>query len=508
MAVINTWEDLDNPGLVAVNHAGTNVLPSRVPFTGSPTSSNLLSLELRAAAGGDTTWTWSISAGTPPSGALIFPPGSASNLKNLYLYDATPGTYVFTLRCVGDVSGMHEDVFSFTVGASDPVEITTASPLPAATAGEAYSTTLEAEDGATPYAWSAEDLPEWLALDEATGELSGTPPGPGTYAIEVTVTDDDGDTDTEVLTLVVGSDEPWASTPLTAEEVARAAADMPMLVAPNAARSSLVEPQWRSTGRWDDGTDLTLADSVLRWGGARLYDGEATVPSQRATTVISATTSLVFDLASATIDVIAILAHDLAGTNCSAVVVEIADDPGFTVRLQQLASWTGDFGRRLVETRLGGGSGNRYTGVRYLRIVFTVDWTHRFRIGEVFLGRRYAPPHRQDVEIDERTLDSVLLVGEADDGSERRLPRLTRRLNTTLRWRPDTAAYVQLFRDWFAAIRWGLDPFLYIPRPNADERACYFCRTSPDFAVINEVADAHTVEITVTELAPFVAKET
>lgn len=68
--------------------------------------------------------------------------------------------------------------------------ITTAS-LPAGTAGVAYSATVAASGGTTPYAWSvsAGALPTGLSLNAATGAISGTPTTAGTSTFGLTVLD-------------------------------------------------------------------------------------------------------------------------------------------------------------------------------------------------------------------------------------------------------------------------------------------------------------------------------
>ena len=72
----------------------------------------------------------------------------------------------------------------------EPPSIITTS-LPAGMVGEAYSATLEATGGTTPYTWSisASKLPAGLSLNPATGKISGTPTESGTTELTVKVTD-------------------------------------------------------------------------------------------------------------------------------------------------------------------------------------------------------------------------------------------------------------------------------------------------------------------------------
>ena len=73
---------------------------------------------------------------------------------------------------------------------SGSLQITT-TVLPDATEGIAYSYTVTASGGnAANYTWSISGQPSWLAIDAATGELSGTPPtgSAGTYTFTVEVT--------------------------------------------------------------------------------------------------------------------------------------------------------------------------------------------------------------------------------------------------------------------------------------------------------------------------------
>jgi hypothetical protein len=69
-----------------------------------------------------------------------------------------------------------------------PPIISTAS-LPGGTVGTAYSQTLTATSGKTPYAWSiaSGSFPPGLVLNASTGAISGTPTTAGAYAFSIKV---------------------------------------------------------------------------------------------------------------------------------------------------------------------------------------------------------------------------------------------------------------------------------------------------------------------------------
>jgi putative Ig domain-containing protein len=77
--------------------------------------------------------------------------------------------------------------------------ITSTSPLPAATIGTAYSDTVAAAGGPTPYKWKATGLPKGLKVGKSTGTIAGTPASKDavkTYTVTVTVTDHNKPADT------------------------------------------------------------------------------------------------------------------------------------------------------------------------------------------------------------------------------------------------------------------------------------------------------------------------
>lgn len=143
-------------------------------------------------SGGVTPYSWSLS-GELPAG-IQFGGGT---------FQGTPtaaGAFQVSVT-LSDARGRTVTrAYLLTVAAR--VRITTTS-LTAATAGSAYSATLAAEGGRTPYTWSVTGLPAGLALNAAQGAISGTPTVGGTFPLSVRVVDADNIADTATLNLVV-----------------------------------------------------------------------------------------------------------------------------------------------------------------------------------------------------------------------------------------------------------------------------------------------------------------
>lgn len=89
-------------------------------------------------------------------------------------------------------------------GTPGPLSIATGQTLPAATAGTAYNASVAAGGGQPPYAWSVTgQLPAGLALNSATGALSGTIATAGAYNFSLAVRDAAGATASQAFTLNV-----------------------------------------------------------------------------------------------------------------------------------------------------------------------------------------------------------------------------------------------------------------------------------------------------------------
>ena len=135
--------------------------------------------------------------------------------NNVHPYTLTPGDEGFdskkapkvTLYGTGNYCGKAEHYFTISENAAAAPTITTDT-LPGGKVGEAYSQTLSAT-GTTPITWGIDsgNLPAGLTLDEATGEISGTPTAAGTASFTVKAENSAG-SDTKELSIAIAKAAP------------------------------------------------------------------------------------------------------------------------------------------------------------------------------------------------------------------------------------------------------------------------------------------------------------
>jgi Putative Ig domain len=143
------------------------------------------------AVGGVPPYTWTFGAGTNSDGLGICPQdGLAICAAGGLIFGTPTGLGSFTLNVVvKDAAGQTATV-PLTLVVAAGVIIQTSSLVPAAV-GVNYSQTLVGSGGKTPYAWSvsAGSLPPGMALDPASGIISGTPTAGGVFPFTITLTD-------------------------------------------------------------------------------------------------------------------------------------------------------------------------------------------------------------------------------------------------------------------------------------------------------------------------------
>jgi len=137
-----------------------------------------------AATGGTAPYSWSLASGTLPAGLSLSSAGVISGTPT------AQGTSNFTVRVTDSSNPAQSATKALSLSVVNPVKITTASALPAASVGVAYSTTLAAKGGTPPYTWSVTSgaLPPGLSLS-GSGVISGKPTTKGTFNFTVKVTD-------------------------------------------------------------------------------------------------------------------------------------------------------------------------------------------------------------------------------------------------------------------------------------------------------------------------------
>ena len=176
-------------GLLAIT---TTSLPGGK--AGVPYSANV------AASGGLAPYSWNLTGGVLPPGLILSTPGGISGTPT------TAGSFTFTLQVSDSGGGSSSQTYAVSMAvATVPLSITTTS-LPNGTVGTAYSSSVSATGGTSPYAWavSAGALPAGLTLSSGGG-ISGTPTAAGSSTFILKVTDSTGATSSQTYAVSVAA---------------------------------------------------------------------------------------------------------------------------------------------------------------------------------------------------------------------------------------------------------------------------------------------------------------
>ena len=207
---VQVTDAASNTATKALSIAVTAAQPPSITTTSLPaaTTGTVYSATLQAS-GGTTPYSWSLSAGTLPAGLTL--------VTSTGVISGTPtatGTSSFTVQVTDAANNTGTKALSITVAAAaQPPSVSTTS-LPAGTTDTAYSTTLHATGGTTPYSWSVSvgTLPAGLTLVASTGVISGTPTTAGTFSFTVEVKDAANSTGTKALSIVIAAQPPTVTT--------------------------------------------------------------------------------------------------------------------------------------------------------------------------------------------------------------------------------------------------------------------------------------------------------
>jgi hypothetical protein len=184
------------PPVLTIN---TSSLPSGTKGTSYSSSVNV--------SGGTAPYTWSITSGNLPTGLTL---NTTSGQISGNPTAAGTSNFTVTVTDAGNPAQTKSVGLSVVVAAPAPPTLTiSTSSLPSGTKGTAYSNSVSASGGTTPYNWSVTSgsLPAGLTLNATSGQISGSPTSTGTSNFTVTVTDagNPAQTKSAALSIVVAA---------------------------------------------------------------------------------------------------------------------------------------------------------------------------------------------------------------------------------------------------------------------------------------------------------------
>ncbi len=240
--------DINPPGLTIVT---TSPLPGG--SVGVPYSLSL------TAAGGTSPYTWQVTSGSLPSGLTLSTAGLLSGTPALTIANDR-----VTIQVTDSASPAATLSTSFTITiANSPLTITTSS-LPNGQVGVAYSQSVAASGGTSPYAWqlTSGTLPAGLTFNTTTGAITGTPTAAVTAAaLSFKVTD--------------------ASTP-----VQNATANLTLTIAPTTLTISTTTLPSGTVG-------IAYSQSLAATGGTTPYNWQVATGTLPAGLTLNASTGLI-----------------------------------------------------------------------------------------------------------------------------------------------------------------------------------------------------------------------
>jgi hypothetical protein len=181
--------------MVAISEI-TIVPPNKITINVAPATATISSggkqqFSATLTSTSNTAVTWQASKGTISStGMFAAPSVTSSTIVTVTVASAADKTVIATSQVT--VTPLSKLSFA-------------SEPLPAGTAGSAYSATLSATGGTAPYTWKVVggSLPQGLSLDKSTGAISGTTALAGTFSFTASVTDASSTAASAALSLAI-----------------------------------------------------------------------------------------------------------------------------------------------------------------------------------------------------------------------------------------------------------------------------------------------------------------
>lgn len=307
----------------------------------------------------------------------------------------------------------------------------------------------------------------------------------------------------------------YVSEDVSAAEVAARDRGAPLFVATNILEQYTTVPQWRLSGSWATGTNISAPSAPT----FRCFDRRAKLPTQATAASGQSAVSLLFDL-TASVD----RSFDCAfifGTNIESlggevdVTLTISDVNTFSgadPSTVDLATWSPTTNGRLGSIALETADGKRYSSVRYLRLKFVQNvgtFATNPRVGEVWLGRRRQLPHPPSIPYDEAPRMSDVI----DSSNKAIMVRHTKSYGGSVRApkfilsSADSPDGAQALRDWWSDSSYGVAPSVYVEDPSDLSTASMVSAGDTLSIPLITGVSVRETQLILTEIAPFVSSE-
>lgn len=302
----------------------------------------------------------------------------------------------------------------------------------------------------------------------------------------------------------------YSAAALSAEEIAYAAADKPLIGA--------ITSRAFSAGRWvasATGTFATADDTNATYPFRNCVDGLANVQTRPTTSGTGM--AMLFDFGSAGIDfdAVAFFNHTLDSDACTDCDIEIANDSAFSTNLIELASFNPStllssdrrFTRLdLQDSTSAFGVATRYTSVRYARIQLTFGSGKIPRIGEVaFIRRRQFKWKPNNEAYDPDRLGGAATRTTSASGINRDMVYHYGKRVMEFAWTPNASTQHDDLIAWHAQTGWGQWGFVYIDEPATAPNDVYLMSFEPalDFMMPFVNWQARDFKLSAVEQGPY-----
>jgi uncharacterized protein YhjY with autotransporter beta-barrel domain len=178
---------------------GSNILA--VAPTSLPSGTqNVAYSQTVSASGGNGPYTFTVSSGALPAGLTLSSAGAITGTPS------SGGIANFTVRALDTLGNIGTRAYTVSIGTVSLTVNPTS--LPGTVVGKAYRQTVSATGGTAPYTFSLSSgaLPPGLALNGATGVISGTPTSVGSATFTVRALDINGNIGSRAYTLASRAD--------------------------------------------------------------------------------------------------------------------------------------------------------------------------------------------------------------------------------------------------------------------------------------------------------------